>query len=57
LNNAGITCAADYMYHEELVWTFVHCQVGLERSPMTTLCRDIQCSTITGSLATLTALP
>jgi hypothetical protein len=28
LNNAGITCAADYMYHEELVWTFVRCQVG-----------------------------
>jgi hypothetical protein len=20
LNNAGITCATDYMFHEELVW-------------------------------------
>ena len=31
LNNAGITCAADYMYHDDLVWTLVASQVGLER--------------------------
>ena len=57
LNNAGITCAADYMYHDELVRTFVRCQVALRRSQMITLHRDIQCSTITGSLATSTAPP
>jgi len=35
LNNAGITCAADYMYHTDLVCTFVASRVGLERSPST----------------------
>jgi alpha-1,3-mannosyltransferase len=31
LNNAGITCAADYMYHNDLVWTLVASRVGFER--------------------------
>jgi len=57
LNNAGITCAADYMYHSDLVWMFVGSHAGFERSPMTTTYRDIQYSTTTGSLATSTALP
>ena len=57
LNNAGITCAADYMYHSDLVRMFPISNVILNCSPMTTIYRDTQCFMTTGSRATLTAQP
>lgn len=57
LNNAGITCAADYMYHNDLVRKFAPSIVGFNHSLMTTIYRDTQCFMTTGSHATLTAQP
>jgi alpha-1,3-mannosyltransferase len=48
-NNAGITCAADYMYHEQLV-----CRPRLPSNPTDDARRALRCSTTTGSRATST---
>jgi Cryptococcal mannosyltransferase 1 len=51
-NNAGITCAADYMYHEEIV---THPSLS-PHAPADQLHRALLCSTIIGSHETSTVL-
>lgn len=52
-NNAGITCAADYMYHEELVRHSLH--ASHLHTDRVASARATPCSTTTGSRATSTA--